>query len=63
VIRIGDDRVREHLGRNVRGTVEGTLNAMLPGDQSMEVEVGARGSLDIGRLAISGRRLLEFGRH
>ena len=29
VIRIDDDRVREHLGRIVRGTVEETLNAML----------------------------------
>src|ERR1700682_63895 len=29
VIRIDDDRVREHLGHIVRGTVEETLNAML----------------------------------
>src|SRR5919109_3681795 len=29
VIRIDDERVREHLGRIVRGTVEETLNAML----------------------------------
>ena len=29
VIRIDDDRVREHLGRIVRGTVEETLNTML----------------------------------
>jgi putative transposase len=29
VIRIDDERVREHLGRVVRGTVEETLNAML----------------------------------
>jgi transposase-like protein len=29
VIRIDDDRVREHLGNIVRGTVEETLNAML----------------------------------
>ena len=29
VIRIDDDRVREHLGQIVRGTVEETLNAML----------------------------------
>jgi hypothetical protein len=29
VIRINDERVREHLGRFVRGTVEETLNAML----------------------------------
>ena len=29
VIRIDDDRVREHLGNIIRGTVEGTLNAML----------------------------------
>jgi putative transposase len=29
VLRIDDDRVREHLGRIVRGTVEETLNAML----------------------------------
>ena len=29
VIRIDDDRVREHLGRVVRGTVEETLNTML----------------------------------
>jgi hypothetical protein len=29
VIRIDDDRVREHLSRIVRGTVEETLNAML----------------------------------
>jgi transposase-like protein len=29
VIRIDDERVREHLGHIVRGTVEETLNAML----------------------------------
>src|SRR5262249_3775083 len=29
VIRIDNDRVREHLGRIVRGTVEETLNTML----------------------------------
>ena len=29
VIRIDDERVRDHLGRIVRGTVEETLNAML----------------------------------
>ena len=29
VIRIDDERVHEHLGRIVRGTVEETLNAML----------------------------------
>src|SRR5882672_7282429 len=29
VIRIDDDRVREHLGHIVRGTVEETLSAML----------------------------------
>src|SRR5882757_3072188 len=29
VIRIDDERVREHLGRIVRGTVGETLNAML----------------------------------
>src|SRR6516225_6859346 len=29
VIRIDDERVREHLGRVVRGTVEETLNALL----------------------------------
>jgi putative transposase len=29
VIRIDEDRVREHLGHIVRGTVEETLNAML----------------------------------
>lgn len=29
MIRIDDDRVREHLGRIVRGTVQETLNAML----------------------------------
>src|SRR5215467_9452424 len=29
VIRTDDDRVREHLGRIVRGTVEETLNTML----------------------------------
>src|SRR5512135_884407 len=29
VIRIDDDRVREHLGRIVRGSVEETLNALL----------------------------------
>ena len=29
VIRIDDERVRDHLGRMVRGTVEETLNAML----------------------------------
>ena len=28
VIRIDDDRVREHLGRIVRGTVEEMLNTM-----------------------------------
>ena len=28
VIRIDDERVREHLGRIVRGTVEETLKAM-----------------------------------
>jgi hypothetical protein len=29
VIRIDDERVREHFGHIVRGTVEETLNAML----------------------------------
>jgi hypothetical protein len=29
VIRIDDERVRDHFGRIVRGTVEETLNAML----------------------------------
>ena len=29
VIRIDDERVRDHLGHIVRGTVEETLNAML----------------------------------
>ena len=29
VIRIDDDRVKEHLDKVVRGTVEETLNAML----------------------------------
>ncbi len=29
VIRIDDDRIRGHLGRVVRGTVEETLNALL----------------------------------
>ena len=29
VIRIHDDRVRDHLDKIVRGTVEETLNAML----------------------------------
>ena len=29
VIRIDDERVREHLGHVVRGTVEETLNALL----------------------------------
>lgn len=29
LIRIDDERVREHLGQIVRGTVEETLNALL----------------------------------
>jgi hypothetical protein len=29
LIRIDDERVREHLGHIVRGTVEETLNALL----------------------------------
>ena len=29
VIQIDDERMRDHLGRIVRGTVEETLNAML----------------------------------
>lgn len=31
MIRIDDERVRKHLGRIVRGTVEETMNAMLRG--------------------------------
>ena len=29
VIRIDEERIRDHLGRIVRGTVEDTLNALL----------------------------------
>lgn len=29
VIQIDEARIRDHLGETVRGTVEGTLNAML----------------------------------
>ena len=29
VVRIGDERIRDHLGQIVRGTVEDTLNALL----------------------------------
>ena len=32
VIRIDDDRIRDHLGKIVRGSVEETLNAMLETD-------------------------------
>jgi hypothetical protein len=38
VIRIDDERIKGHLDRVVRGTVEETLNALsLPGEFSPEV--------------------------
>ena len=40
VIRIDDDRVREHLGRIVRGTVEETLNAMLEAESDRLCNAG-----------------------
>jgi putative transposase len=42
VIRIDDERVRDHLGRIVRGTVEETLNAML--EAALRAHGGAAGS-------------------
>ena len=41
VIRIDDDRVREHLGRIVRGTVEETLNAMLEAEADRLCNAGS----------------------
>jgi transposase-like protein len=40
VIRIDDDRVREHLGHIVRGTVEETLNAMLEAEADRLINAG-----------------------
>jgi putative transposase len=40
VIRIDDDRVREHLGLIVRGTVEETLNAMLEAEADRLINAG-----------------------
>ena len=40
VIRIDDERVREHLGRIVRGTVEETLNAMPEAEADRLCNVG-----------------------
>jgi transposase-like protein len=40
VIRIDDDRVRDHLGRIVGGTVEETLNAMLEAEADRPCNAG-----------------------
>ena len=46
VIRIDDERVREHLGRIVRGTVEETLNAMLEAEEKKDpCVIGSSGIL------------------
>ncbi len=39
IIRIDEDRIKNHLGELVRGTVEETLNAML--DAEAEQQIGA----------------------
>ena len=44
VIRIDEERIRDHLGRIVRGTVEDTLNALL--DAEADRLVGRREKLD-----------------
>jgi Transposase DDE domain group 1 len=51
VIRIDDERVRDHLGRIVRGTVEETLNAMLEAEADRGCAM---------RAATSGRRRIGY---
>ena len=36
VIRIDDDRIRDHLGKIVRGSVEETLNALLEAEADID---------------------------
>ena len=38
VIRIDDDRIRDHLGKIVRGSVEETLNALLEAEADRRYE-------------------------
>jgi hypothetical protein len=49
VIRIDDDRVREHLGRIVRGTVEETLNTMLEAEADRLCSAGPSNAIGGGR--------------
>jgi putative transposase len=55
VIRIDDDRVREHLGHIVRGTVEETLNAMLDAEADRLCNAGRYERSDARRDFRSGK--------
>jgi putative transposase len=59
VIRIDDERVRDHLGRIVRGTVEETLNAMLEAEADQLCNAGRyerHGATSARRVTIASRR-------
>jgi hypothetical protein len=54
VIRIDDERVREHLGHIVRGTVEETLNAMLEAEADRLCNAGATSERRRGAIGARG---------
>ena len=51
VIRIDDDRIRAHLGKVVRGSVEETLNVLLEGWKRRRIAVQCATLLDYDHLA------------